>query len=294
MDKQQIESIVEAVLAQIKTPQAVPDSSAGIAPAQTAEASDSPDIPDIASPQVKAIPLLDSPCDPEALARMMSKTPARIGVGCAGGRLKTQTLLALRADHAAARDSVFLDVDEKLIESLGLFSVRTKCSSKDEYLTRPDLGRLLCDEGVQTVTQRCRKAPDVQIIVSDGLSSKAITANAANILPAISDGLEARGISQGTPFFVKYGRVGVMDHVSELLSAKVTCILVGERPGLGSAESMSAYIAYDAKVAMPEANRTVVSNIYSGGVAAVEAGAYIAELIEKILAAKASGVNLRK
>lgn len=202
-------------------------------------------------------------------------------------------MLALRADHAAARDSIFLDVDEAFVASLGLFSVQTRCTSKDEYLTRPDFGRLLSDEAVARVKKECVQKPDVQLIVSDGLSSRAVLANAGDILPSIADGAAARGLTLGTPFFVRFGRVGVMDHVSELLGAKVTCILVGERPGLGSAESMSAYIAYNATVGMPEANRTVVSNIYSGGISAVEAGAYIAELIEKINSAKASGVNLR-
>ena len=85
-----------------------------------------------------------------------------------------------------------------------------------------------------------------------------------------------------------------MDHVSEIVGSKVTCILIGERPGLGTAESMSAYIAYDAKVGMPEANRTVVSNIHSGGITAVEAGAYLADVIDLIMKNKASGVNLKK
>jgi ethanolamine ammonia-lyase small subunit len=134
----------------------------------------------------------------------------------------------------------------------------------------------------------------VLIYVSDGLSSKAIEANAPNILPVLIEGLKDKGLKTGIPFFVKYGRVGAMDHISELTGATVTCVLIGERPGLGSAESMSAYIAYKATVGMPEANRTVVSNIYSGGIAAVEAGAYLVEIIGKIMQNKASGVNLKK
>ena len=126
------------------------------------------------------------------------------------------------------------------------------------------------------------------------MSSTAITANLGNILPAIIDGLKARNISVGTPFFVKNGRVGTMDRVSEVTGAEVTCVLLGERPGLATAESMSAYIVYKATVGMPEARRTVVSNIHSGGIPAVEAGAYIAEVIEQILKAKASGVDLKK
>ena len=97
----------------------------------------------------------------------------------------------------------------------------------------------------------------------------------------------------GTPFFIKYGRVAVEDQISEILGARVVCILIGERPGLGSAESMSAYLAYDAKVGMPEARRTVVSNIHKDGINAVEAGAYLVDLIGEISEKKASGVDLR-
>ncbi len=249
---------------------------------------------DITSKEVKSIPLIENPADEDGLRRMMSKTSARIGVGRAGPRLKTQTMLALRADHASARDAVFLDVDEKLLESLNLFSVKTKCNDKNEFLTRPDLGREFDPETEQEIKSKCIANPDVQIYLSDGLSSRAIEANAANILPSLMEGIKNQGFSVGTPFFVKFGRVAAMDHISELLGAKVTCVLIGERPGLGSGESMSAYIAYKATVGMPEANRTVVSNIYSGGISAVEAGAYISEVIAKIMQNKASGVNLKK
>lgn len=249
---------------------------------------------DITSLEIRRVPLLDHPCDPEALERMMRATPARIGVGRAGPRLKTRTLLTLRADHAAARDAVLLDVPEPFLEELGLFSVQTKCTDKDEFLTRPDLGRQLSDEAVKTIRQRCVDHPDVQIYASDGLSSTAVQANLANLLPVLMDGLRDKGFQVGTPFFVRYGRVAVMDQISELLGASVTCVLLGERPGLGSAESMSAYLAYQATVGMPEARRTVVSNIHKNGIAAVEAGAYLCDVIEQIYQAKASGVDLRK
>lgn len=100
-------------------------------------------------------------------------------------------------------------------------------------------------------------------------------------------------VESGTPFFVRYGRVAVEDEIAELVGAKVVCIFVGERPGLGTAESMSAYLAYNAKIGMPEARRTVVSNIHKDGITAVEAGAYLTDLIQKILDKKASGVELQ-
>ncbi len=249
---------------------------------------------DITSKDVKSIPLLKNPADEDGLLKMMNKTSARIGVGKAGPRLKTQTLLALRADHAAARDSVFADVSEDLIKKMNLPSFTTCCGDRNEHLTRPDLGRKFSSETVSAIKSSCTSNPDVQFIVSDGLSSKAIEANAENVLPSAIDGVKALGYSVGTPFFVKFGRVGCMDHACEIIGSKVTCILIGERPGLGTAESMSAYITYGSKVGMPEANRTVVSNIHSGGITAVEAGAYLAEVIDMIMKNRASGVNLKK
>ena len=244
----------------------------------------------------KSIEALSPPAfdfaDPDALERMKKRTTARIGVGRAGPRLTTQSLLQLRADHAQARDAVFADVDPKTLESLGLFSVQTRCDSKNTYITRPDLGRLLSDEAVKTIESRCSMEPDVQIIAADGLSSTAVEVNLPKLLPVLTEALGRKKISVGTPVFVKYGRVACEDHISEIVRAKVVCILIGERPGLATAESMSAYIAYKATVGMPESNRTVISNIHKNGTAAVEAGAYIADIIEKILKNKASGVNL--
>ncbi|RGX55233.1 MULTISPECIES: ethanolamine ammonia-lyase subunit EutC [Anaerotruncus] len=249
---------------------------------------------DLASPQAKAEILLRSPQDPDALLRMKARTTARIGVGRCGPRLNTRTLLTLRADHAAARDAVFTDVDQAMLDRLGLFTIQTRCRDKNEFLTRPDLGRQFDEETLAGLREKCVRTPDIQIYAADGLSSTAVNENLPNILPVLLEGLPAKGFKVGTPFFVRYGRVPAMDQVSETLGAAVTCVLLGERPGLATAESMSAYIAYKATVGMPEARRTVVSNIHRAGISAVEAGAYICDVIEAILAAKASGVDLRK
>lgn len=247
---------------------------------------------DITSAACKAKPLLRDPLDREALLRMKRHTTARIGVGRSGPRLNTQTMLAMRADHAKARDSVFTDVSRELLERMGLPEMQSQCDCKDTYVTRPDLGRKLNEASAQRLRSAPAKNPDVQIFAADGLSSAAIEANLEKILPILTEGLEERGLRVGAPFYLKYGRVGAEDHVSELTGARVVCVLIGERPGLATAESMSAYIAYNAYVGMPEAKRTVVSNIHKDGLSAVEAGAYIAEVICKILEQKASGVDL--
>ena len=136
---------------------------------------------DITSPEVKAIPLLDHAQDREGLERMMARTPARIGVGNCGPRLKTRTMLTLRADHAAARDAVFMDVSSELLDRLNLFTVETRCTDKTQFLTRPDLGRVFPPEGMERIKSKCVHDIDVQIYVSDGLSSTAVEANLENI-----------------------------------------------------------------------------------------------------------------
>lgn len=283
--QQLIQQVVEQVLQHIQ--------GGGLQPQAEVEQQDQ-QLRDITSQQVKAVPLIDHVQDYDALVRMKSKTVARIGVGRAGPRLKTQALLTLRADHAAARDAVFRSVCPEFLKTMGLISYTTCCKDINQHLTRPDLGRRFDSEVLQRIAQGCKQQADVLIYASDGLSSKAIEANLANILPVIMDGLSSRGISVAQPFFVKFGRVATQDHISQATGAKVVCTLIGERPGLATAQSMSAYIAYDAHVGMEEARRTVVSNIHSGGIAAVEAGAYIAELIAKMLQAKTSGVDFKQ
>ncbi|MBC6681141.1 ethanolamine ammonia-lyase subunit EutC [Zhenpiania hominis] len=232
--------------------------------------------------------------DDDMVEQMKKKTSARIGVGKAGPRLRTGTLLKLRADHASAKDAVLCSVDEHVLKELGLFQVQSKCRTIEEHLTRPDLGRQLSEEAVQTLSDKCVKNPRVQIYVSDGLSNMAVESNAGDLLPVMIEGLKDRGIETGTPFFLKYGRVPTMDSISELLNAELTCALIGERPGLAAADSMSAYITYKARVGIPESKRTVISNIHENGIQPVEAGAYAVDIICQALEEQATGVDLRR
>ena len=251
------------------------------------------EVRDIGKINVKEQMLVDNPEDREEYMKLKQKTSARLGIGRAGTRMRTEVLLRLRADHAAAQDAVFNDVPTEFLDELGLFEITTECESRDQYITRPDLGRKISQEGIKIIEEKCKKNPTVQIVVSDGLSSTAIEANAKNIIPAMLNGLKGYGIDTGTPFFIKYGRVGSGDHVGEILNADVVCILIGERPGLTTAESMSAYITYKARPGISEAKRTVVSNIHKDGTPSSEAGAHVATLIKKIIDAKASGQDLK-
>lgn len=251
-------------------------------------------LPDLSAIDIREQYLVENPVDGRDFAREKKYAPCRLGIGKAGARYKTLPFLEFRAAHSAAQDAVFSDIDENFVREQGLFLVKTQCDSRETFITRPDLGRKLSPESVQMIRDRCRPHPTVEIYVADGLSFASVTANIPDLLPALLQGLESRHIDAGTPFFVQYGRVAVEDEVSEILGAEVVCTLIGERPGLLTAESMSAYIAYHATVGMAETRRTVVSNIHAQGTNPVEAGAYIAELIAEILEKKASGTELRE
>ena len=238
--------------------------------------------------------LVENPANGPAFLALKAKTPARIGVGRAGARYKTVTLLRFRADPPAAQDSVFSQVPESFYKSNDLVYVKTKCEDKDEYLTRPDLGRRFDEQNQAIIKETCGPHPKVLLVIGDGLSSAAIEANAMDCARAIRQGLSAYGIELGKTLFIQYCRVGASDHIGSLTDAELVCMLVGERPGLVTAESMSAYLTYNPRIGVPESARTVVSNIHRQGTPAVEAGAHIASLIRQMLEKKCSGVAFRQ
>ncbi|MFJ6264468.1 ethanolamine ammonia-lyase subunit EutC [Lysinibacillus xylanilyticus] len=228
----------------------------------------------------------------ESVQAAKKHTPARIGVGRAGTRPKTKTWLKFRLDHAAAVDAVYGEVTEGLLQKLDVFQVTTKVTDKEEYITRPDLGRRLSDEAKTLIQSKCKKNPKVQIIISNGLSASAIEENVQDVYLALQQSLGNLNIEIGTTFYIDKGRVALMDEIGELLQAEVIVYLIGERPGLVSAESMSAYICYQPRIGTVEADRMVVSNIHKGGIPPLEAGAYLGTVVQKILHYKASGVGL--
>ena len=249
-------------------------------------------VPDVSNLDLRKLYLTEQPKNGAAFARMKEKTPARLGMGKCGARYKTLTMLRFRADHAAAQDAVFSEVDSDFAKKNDLLPTKTCCESKDEYLTRPDLGRCFDEHNAKAIRGVIDRPPKVQIVVGDGLSSAAIEENAMDCLMAMKDGLKAKGIPLGKDIFVKYCRVGAGDAIGDITGCELVAVLVGERPGLVTDKSMSVYITYQPHTGVSESSRTVISNIHAQGTPAVEAGAYAAELIDKILRKKVSGVGL--
>jgi len=235
----------------------------------------------------------NSPDDDDAvLQRIADRNPSRLGVGRAGSRPRTTTLLEFRSDHGVARDAVQSHVSDEFTDTMGLFPIQTLVEDKDDYLARPDKGREVSEETAELLRTKCQQAPQVQLIVADGLSSTAIERNIPDLLPILTDGLNQRGLDVGTPIFVTYGRVDVMDAIGEELDAECCLILIGERPGLATAESLSAYMVYGPERGTPTAKKTVISNIHAGGLPPIEAGAEIVELIAEMCDKQASGLDL--
>ena len=285
MDKKELKELVAQLLQEMEgKPAAV---SAGT------QKDDGKETMDLTTVNLRRTYLVEEPVAGEQFQRLKQKTSARLGLGRCGARYRTMSMLRFRADHAAAQDSVFSVVDPFFYENNGLTFVQTMCKDKDQYLTRPDLGRRF-DEKYQTVIRQvCGHMPRVLLVIGDGLSSNAVTANALDCAASIRQGMKAAGIELGTTLFIQYARVGAMDHIGQITDAELICMLVGERPGLATSESMSAYITYRPRPGIPESKRTVVSNIHRSGTPAVEAGAYIADLLKTMLEKKASGVDLR-
>ncbi|MDQ3007687.1 MAG: ethanolamine ammonia-lyase subunit EutC [Chloroflexota bacterium] len=316
MDDAKLAAIVDAIVRELKESGAVkqlPASSSDLAPtpvSQTLSPSSvvpvntrpstfgsnlNIDLPDPTLPEFRNKPRVKNPKDAQGLNTLMASTSARIGVGRAGPRYSTASLLLFQGDHAITQDALYRDVDQKLLDEFNLFTVQTKVTGgKQEYLLRPDLGRLLNDDAKRTINEKCQKNVNVQLVVGDGLSAAAIEANLRQIFPVIRQGLQSANLTFGTPFFIKYARVGVMNEVGDIIKPDVVVLLIGERPGLGRAESMSAYMGYKPKYGDTDADRDVVCNIFeNGGTNPLEAGAFVVQIAQKMRKNQASGVKLK-
>jgi len=230
---------------------------------------------------------------------MRKSTPARLGLGRAGPRYTTAAMLSLRADHARAVDAVMTEVAQDWPRRNGLLEVHSQAATREDYLRYPERGRRLTDADARRVARlkprgrsRGQSAmPTVLLCVGDGLSSAAVEKNAAPLIRALTRALAAR-YRLLNPIFVRNARVRIEDHLGEILRPDVICMIVGERPGLVTAESLSAYVIYRPTLKSIEPDRTVISNIHRGGVPIAEAARKIAALIDDTIKFHASGAAL--
>src|ERR1700730_5170676 len=236
----------------------------------------------------------------DIVRRIKMHTPARLLAGRAGAAYRTETQLQLREDHAKARDAVRAelhlktDFNREFIEEWKLFEVSTRASNKLEYLARPALGREFSDESRTEILKRCLPDNDIQIAIGDGLSVLAIQRQVPQLLPLLVEGARKSGWSIGQTFVIRHCRVGVLNEIGELLKPQVAILLIGERPGLASAESMSAYMAYQPSRFHSDANRNLVSNIHDRGLSAPIAAARILNLCAHMMKLGISGCTLKE
>src|SRR5437764_8347970 len=233
------------------------------------------------------------------ITAIRARTPARILVGRAGPAYRTATQLELRQDHAVAVDAVHAELDlardfgRDFVERWGLFEVPTRAGSKAEYLMRPDLGRHLNEAARAEVVRQCPPEMDLQVVIGDGLSAAAVVAQVPPLLPLLEDGTRQRSWRFGRPFVIRYCRVGVLNDIGELLDPAVVVLLIGERLGLATAESLSAYLAYQPRPGDTDARRNLISNVHARGVTPADAAARILALAERMRALQTSGVAVK-
>jgi len=245
---------------------------------------------------------------------MRKSTPARLGLGRAGPRYTTAALLALRADHARAVDAVMTEVAPDWPRRNGLLEVHSQAATREDYIRYPERGRRLTDadakriahvklppnrspfprgkgSGVRFRGRAKASKPTVLICIGDGLSSAAVEKKAAPLLRALTKLLTSR-YRLLKPIFIRNARVRIEDHLGEILRPDLICMIVGERPGLVTAESLSAYVIYRPTLKSIEPDRTVISNIHRGGIPIPEAARKIAALIAEAIKFEASGATL--
>jgi len=235
---------------------------------------------------------------PDIVRRIRARTPARLLVGRAGGGYRTATQLELREAHAAARDAVRDELDVRVafgaafVERWKLVELRTKARTKEDYLLRPDLGRQFDDASRKELAAHAAGKIDIQIAIGDGLSVSAVRAQIPALLPLLVDGAQRRDWKLGPLFVIHHCRVGILNDVGDLLDPRVAVLLIGERPGLATAESLSAYMAYRPRAGHTDADRNLISNIHARGLSPQDAAERILNLAARMMKAERSGVML--
>jgi len=219
-------------------------------------------------------------------------TPARLAIDGAGNRPGVRAWIDFREDHAAARDAVHSEVPKGWPAEHGLCDLASSAPDRHTYLSQPKLGERLDDASVDRWKEALESDVDLQLVVGDGLSSAAAEAQVPDLIKAIRREADSRGWTVGVPAFVRLARVAVMDHVADLARPKVCAILIGERPGLLSAVSLSIYAAFHPSLATTHADRNCLSNIHAKGTPPKKAADMFAKLAQAMFDQRTSGVRL--
>ncbi|MEY4538618.1 MAG: hypothetical protein RLZZ306_375 [Bacteroidota bacterium] len=237
---------------------------------------------------------------PDAWQFLQNYTPARIARGRAGHSILTRELLKFQADHAQARDAVYSELDiKKLNESISgvfdlqVFNVKSEILNRSQYLQRPDFGRILSQLSRDELTKVSSSASDICFVITEGLSAEAINQNAFPILVNLIPKLTEFNWKIAPICIVEQGRVAIADEIGFLLKSEIVIILIGERPGLTSPNSMGAYITFRPHVGMTDESRNCVSNIRPEGMNFQMATDKIIYLLIEMKLKKISGVNLK-
>ena len=226
-------------------------------------------------------------------------TAARIAMGRAGTSIPLQHLLQFNLAHAHARDAVYSVLDAHALvegltrQGLSVIQIRSQARNRQEYLQRPDLGRLPDEFSLQAIRQYTAFPCDVSIIIADGLSARAINAHAVPLLDILTVMLQSAGLTLAPFCVAAQARVALADPVAHALQARLSIILIGERPGLSAADSMGAYITYKPRPALTDESRNCVSNIRPQGLPYQPAAEKIFYLVQEALRRGLSGVQLK-
>ena len=219
-------------------------------------------------------------------------TTALVGIGHVGTRYATNVVLQFQAELAVAHAAVATELDDDWFEKNNILALRSRVTNHREFLLRPDLGRRLNSESLSVLQQKAKKNIDVQPILADGLSAVATQGSGLVLLNSFIKECEALGLSVGTPVGVKFARVWLEDEIGQTVNARVAAILLGERPGLGTGDGLSAYLVHDPKIGNTDGNRNMMSNIHQRGTTPEHAAKRLARLAQVMIQQGTSGVSL--
>jgi ethanolamine ammonia-lyase small subunit len=235
---------------------------------------------------------------PDPWRRFRRFTPARIALGSAGNSLPTAELLRFGLAHAEARDAVHLPLDAAALEeglraaSYRTIHVHSRAPDRATYLLRPDLGRRLADAGVTLLADQASKGFDILFTVADGLSPVAVQRHALPFLQSVAPLLPAE-VSLSPVVIAEQSRVALGDEIGELLGARIVVMLIGERPGLSSPDSLGIYLTFAPKIGRTDAERNCISNIRPEGLAYSVAAKKLVWLLGEANRMQHSGVLLK-